>query len=151
MKLGKISGLVAGLLLMCGTLAAQQSAVNMTLICPTTDGNITVDENFVRIRDYKLSLSDEQTPGIILLQDNHSSATAILDTRSEDGIYLAVTEGGITMQIVAARKHMKFDDGTLLKRPASPGVSSDEERISPDMRNRFRIIREALASESTLE
>ena len=106
--------IVACLLFAGASATAQVPQSTQTLRAMSSDGPILITDHTVRLRDYVFVVDRIPADGVILLKDDRARATAELDTRSEEGLYFAVTEGAKTMQLVAARKDM-----TLLEPPAS--------------------------------
>ena len=87
---------------------SQEAGSSNTLRCVTTDGTILVQGNSVQVRDYDMKVESIEREGVIRLADTRSNATAVLDTRDPDGLYLAITEGDVQMQVVAHKENMEF-------------------------------------------
>lgn len=98
-------------LTIAGTSATSQQDRG-SLTCSTTDGVFTVTERNLQLRDYIFSFDRVAESGVIILKDSNADAIAVLDTRGEEGIYLAITESGVTMQVVAPRAGMTFIEPT---------------------------------------
>lgn len=99
---------------------AQSPEMERSLVCVTSDGTLLITSNLVQIRDYRFEIVDVADNGVILLTDRRSGATAELDMRSPEGLYLAVQDGSAKMQLVAARGAMTLrgSDGNA-SQPAS--------------------------------
>jgi hypothetical protein len=96
------------------------------VLCKTSDGSVVITANRVLLRDYSFPFDRMAGDHVVVLRDNRSHAVLELDARGEQGIYLAVTEGGVTMQVVAPRSAMSFENEQDVRNdaaePGAPGV-----------------------------
>jgi len=76
------------------------------------------------IADYHLKLDEVIQDGVARYSDERSGAHAILDARDDEGLYILVTEGGIRMQIVAARSNIRYEFKRTGSEPASPSFTT---------------------------
>lgn len=94
--------------LLFGSALSQEAGSGNTMQCLTTDGTITIKGNTIQIRDYTMTVQNVERDGVIRMVDEKNNVSAILDTRDPEGLYLAITEGGRQMQVVAPRAGMLF-------------------------------------------
>ncbi len=103
---------------------AQGAGSTTTMICSTSDGTLRIGGGTVTLADYHMQFDSIVKDGVIRFADPNSDVVALLDVRDEDGLYLTVSEGGQTMQVVAARNGIRYEDGKGGTEPASPSMSS---------------------------
>ena len=101
---------------------AQSPGTERSLICTTSDGILLITADNVRIRDYRFTLVSVANNGVLRLADRRNGATAELDMRSDEGLYIVVRDAAATMQLVAPRSKM-FIRGSASD--ASQPVSAD--------------------------
>ena len=99
--------LIAVPMIMSSALSQEAGPTN-TLRCETTDGTIVMKGNTVQLRDYNMKVETIEREGVIRLVDMNSEATAVLDTRDPEGLYFAISEGDVQMQVVVSKSSMKF-------------------------------------------
>ena len=133
MKASIYSAAVLFLMLFSHSAMTQDIYSSNTLLCPTSDGIVTIDNGTILLRDYTLTLESQSADGILHFRDNGSSAIAELDARSADGLYLTITEGGTTMQLVADRRTISASDEPSSTAPASPRHSGIHSAVIPQM------------------
>ena len=108
---------------------AQEPQCNTaTLICRSNDGVIEITRSTLRFRDYNFIPDQQLQHGVMRMVDPASSAVAVVDARDAEGLYLTITEGSLTMQVVVARtatvlKHASNDH--TAQQPASELSASD--------------------------
>lgn len=120
MKTRIITGAIAFVL---GSLVQAQTVIpENVVLCRTMDGTVNISATQMTLRDYAFALDRVQEPGVVVLRDARCDAVAEIDSRSDEGLYIAVREGGITMQIIAPRSGITFKDGTPLDAPSAPSV-----------------------------
>jgi hypothetical protein len=106
-RAGTLLATIIAFALVAGTASAQNQDGGMTLRCSTSDGLLLIRPHGIALRDLRFTFESMEAAGVMHLRDRRSGATAVLDTRSDEGIYLTVTEGSSTMQVVAARKDIR--------------------------------------------
>ncbi|MFZ1728778.1 MAG: hypothetical protein WBQ23_04130 [Bacteroidota bacterium] len=111
--------LVAGL-----AFAQGPNTTATTMVCATNDGTIRISDHQVTLADYNLQFDSIIQDGVIRFVDTRSNAVAVLDARGDQGLYLLVTEGGKTMQVVAARSAIRYETNDRGSEPTSPSLSS---------------------------
>ena len=122
--------LIAVPMIMSSALSQEAGSTN-TLRCETTDGTIVVTENAVQLRDYNMKFESIEREGVIRLADMNSDATAILDTRDPDGLYLAIFEGDVQMQVVVPKASMEFSS------ELASSANTDYDMVN-DLRSAYR-------------
>lgn len=122
------------------TLANAQIRVD-DLICTTSDGVVRISTSQMTMRDYVFSVDRVLDDGTIVMRDARCKAYAEIDARSDEGLYIAVQEGGITMQVIAPRRGITLPDGRAIDAPASPAVG---EASTPDA-DRINVSQQMLA------
>lgn len=122
--------------LFAGMAFAQEPGTATTMICSTTDGTLRIGGGTVALADYRMQFDSVVKDGVIRFTDPHSDAVAVLDARDDEGLYLTVSEGGQTMQVVAARTDIRYERRDGGNEPASPSMSSvlDLLRATPRVR-----------------
>ncbi|MAT38547.1 MAG: hypothetical protein CL946_02965 [Ectothiorhodospiraceae bacterium] len=98
------------LALLAGTSYGQNS--NQAMFCTTQDGIVKIQNNTVELRDYTLTAERVERDGVIHLIDANAGVTAVLDARDPQGLYLAVNESGIAMQVVAPSRDINVEGST---------------------------------------
>ncbi|MFA6232665.1 MAG: hypothetical protein WC824_00580 [Bacteroidota bacterium] len=122
--LKKIASSLLCLPLVAGIAFAQGPNNATTMVCKTTDGTIRISDHLVTLANYRLQFDSIVQNGVMRFVDPGSNAVAMLDARDDDGLYLIVSEGGQTMQVVAARANISYENGDRGNEPASPSLSS---------------------------
>ncbi|MBE0644774.1 MAG: hypothetical protein IH600_11890 [Bacteroidetes bacterium] len=107
-----------------GMAFAQGPHTATTLVCSTSDGTVRISDQRVTLADYDLQFDSMVQEGVLRFIDTRSSATAILDARDNEGLYLVVNEGGQTMQVVAARTDIRYEPTDRGSEPVAPSLSS---------------------------
>ncbi|MDH7515572.1 MAG: hypothetical protein QHI48_06845 [Bacteroidota bacterium] len=113
----KPATLITALLLAAATLPAQaQVPTGTALSCRTSDGFVTIQSDEILFRDYTFTPDTLLEGGVLHLVDRRTGAEAVLDVRSDEGVYFVVIEGSLAMQVVWPRSSMTLrSDG-----PSSP-------------------------------
>lgn len=121
----KLLFLAAALLVFPGSgMTAQNFPDGLIMICTTADGIVTISEDGLMIADYHLRFDNIPADGLAHLADTRSNATAQLDARSDEGLYVEIREGGTAMLLVIDRNAIKYTFDKSATRPASPQLSS---------------------------
>ena len=107
-----------------GMAFAQGPNTATTMICSTSDGTVRISDRKVNVADYDLQFDSVLQDGVLKFVDTRTNAVAVLDARDEDGLYLVVTEGGQTMQVVASRTDIRYEDAEHGSEPTAPTLSS---------------------------
>jgi hypothetical protein len=108
--------------LLFGSALSQEAGSGNTMRCLTSDGTITIKGNTIQMRDYTMTVQNVERDGVIRMADANNEVSAVLDTRDPEGLYLAITEDGRKMQVVAPRDGMIFGDSRFnaASAPANP-------------------------------
>lgn len=109
---------------------SQGASSSSTLLCPTSDGTVIIDNETIVLRDYVLTYDQETTAGTMLFSDPSCDATAELDTRGAEGVYLKIIEGGLTMLVVADRDKIIVTNVPPSSEPASPDFSALQKHVA---------------------
>ncbi|MDT8325033.1 MAG: hypothetical protein RRA94_13045 [Bacteroidota bacterium] len=117
--------------LLAAGVQAQGPGSSMTMICPTSDGTVTISERTVTLADYQLHFDDIIADGIVRYSDPRSNVIAVLDARDDQGLYLQIEENGVTMQVVAARSLISYRFDKSGNEPAAPSWSALTRYINP--------------------
>lgn len=133
MKTSMYVALLLAMPLLAQSAMSQDINGSNTLICPTSDGNVIIDNGTIFLRDYVLTLDKETSADVLRFSDASSNAVAELDTRGSDGLYLTVAEGGVTMQLVADRRAVIVTDEDPSSEPASPAQSRVAAFVLPQL------------------
>ncbi len=131
-----IAILMLALPLLAAGARAQGAGSSMTMICPTSDGTVTISEHTVTLADYQLQFEDIIADGIVRYSDSRNNVHAILDARDDQGLYLAIEEAGVTMQVVAARSEISYRFDKQGSEPAGPSWSALTRYIGPATENK---------------
>ncbi len=105
-------------------MTAQEFPDGLTMACTTADGVVLISEQGLDIADYNFRFGNIPEDGIAQLTDSRSKATAVLDARSDDGLYIEIHEGGETMLVVVDRDAITYSFDRSAARPSSPQLSS---------------------------
>jgi hypothetical protein len=116
-----------------GSMTGQTYPEGLVMTCQTDDGIVVITEQNISIADYQLRIVDIPADGIATYVDPASNATARLDARSDEGLYIEINEGGNRMLVVADRNAISYTFDRSASAPASPTLSSGLLR---DMLNR---------------
>ncbi len=135
------SVLGAAALLLGGMLNLAQAQITVDdLVCTTSDGVVRISATQMTMRDYVFTVDRVLGDGTIVLRDARCKAYAEIDARSDEGLYIAVQEGGITMQVIAPRRGITLPNGRSIDAPASPAVG---EASTPDA-NKINVSKQTL-------
>ncbi len=107
-----------------GMAFAQGPNTTTTMVCSTSDGTVRISDHKVTVADYELQFDSMIQDGVLRFVDTRSSAVAVLDARDNEGLYLIVNEGGQTMQVVASRTDIRYEDSERGSEPTAPSLSS---------------------------
>ncbi len=107
-----------------GSALGQNSNHELTMICTTPDGIMRISEQSITIADYNLILDEVEKDGVARYTDPAKSVTALLDARSDEGLYVEIVENGARMQVVAARSAISYSYSPAGTAPSSPALSS---------------------------
>jgi hypothetical protein len=117
--------------LVAGLALAQTPNTATTMVCSTSDGTLRISDRLVTLADYKLQFDSVVQEGVIRFVDSRCNASLVLDARDDQGLYLLVNEGGNTMQVVAARVDIRYENTNRGNGPASPSLSSILDLLHP--------------------
>ena len=106
------------------TMMAQGLPAGLVMTCPTMDGIVLISENGLSIADHRLQLEDIPEDGIATFVDPVNNTRALLDARSDEGLYIEILEGSARMQVVAAREAIAYSFERNGAEPASPPMSA---------------------------
>jgi hypothetical protein len=110
--------LAAALTMLVATSLPAQPTGGTTLRCQTSDGIVRITTGSVAFRDLVLRPVHSSEAGVVELRDSRTGVTGELDTRSDEGLYLTITEGGVPMQLILPRGEMETD-ASISTAPAS--------------------------------
>jgi hypothetical protein len=133
MKTSFIAAILLALPLFVQSAMSQNINSSNTLLCPTTDGTVIIDNATILLRDYVLTFDGETSNGVLRFSDPASNALAELDTRGVHGLYLTVNEGGVQMQVVADRRKIIVTNDAPSSAPASPEQSRVAAFVLPQL------------------
>ncbi|MCB2206264.1 hypothetical protein KQI65_16090 [bacterium] len=114
---------------------AQDPGATMTMVCPTTDGTVTINEQAVTLADYHLQFDNMLADGVVRYTDHVNNVSAVLDAREDEGLYLSIEDNGITMQVVAARSNISYRFDHRGSEPSAPSWSALNQYIKPAKKN----------------
>jgi len=123
--------------MLVGSALSQEAGSGNTMTCTTEDGIITIQGNSVQMRDYNMTIESVEREGVIRLVDAKNNTTAILDSRDPDGLYIAITENGTQMQVVAPRPGMVFS-GTMETENNAAAPANPEMDIVRELSQSYR-------------
>ena len=106
MKALLVAGILAAMSIISAGASAQDSRTTETVLFTTSDGIVTIDNERIMVRNYIFTTPLKVKRGVMRLSDSHTGATAILDARDENAIFLVIMEAGRRMQIVVDRNNI---------------------------------------------
>ena len=96
------------------------------LLCRSNDGVVVITQNTLSVRDYTFEFDTQIQSGVISMRDARSGATAMVDVRDKDGLYLMITEGDLTMQIAIPRKNIALRSSDNAAHDVASGISASD-------------------------
>lgn len=111
------------------------------LFCTTSDGIVRITADKMVVRDLVFTVDAVLQDGVVRLRDTRSDATAVIDSRDEQGLYIEVIEGGISMQVIAPRTSIvsrPSDGHTAPTAPSTGRVEQPNGAPLPSVTSLFR-------------
>ncbi|MBI5645848.1 MAG: hypothetical protein HY962_02860 [Ignavibacteriae bacterium] len=106
------------------TATAQHDERAAALLCRSNDGIVVITQNTISVRDYAFEFDTHVKAGVIRMRDAHSGATAVVDVRDEDGLYVTITEGSLTMQLAIPRTNITLRSSDTAAHDVASGISA---------------------------
>lgn len=125
-----------GFLLLCGILCsytadAQLRGPAASVIIKTTDGDITLDQAGLHLRDYTLLPVAQTDNNKVVFEDKRTKTRAVLDMRADNELCLTIYEESLAMKVTTCWKNVQ------------PTGESTAQQVVPD-EERCKRVREML-------